>query len=198
MIEINLLPHESRKKPAFRLGLPKKYLRSAALLVAGAVIAAQILLQALILIRGLMLTGAQRRISGIRPKMLIVDALREDVRKYRSLEGLFLAAGQPRLRGAPVLNFIASSLPEGMWLSELSLSRDGGEIKGSCFSAQGSEMARIGEFLNALKQDAAAGAVFSKLELSSVQRKKLGPTEVVEFVINSNLKKQPEAGSKKK
>jgi Tfp pilus assembly protein PilN len=197
MIEINLLPEGLRKRQAFRFNLPKKYLQNAAFLVIGSLVCVHILIQTFIFIAGLMLANAEKRMASIQPQRRIADALEAQVQKYRSLEDLFGRESRTPLRSAPVLNFIARELPEGIWLSELSLFNGGAELKGSCFSADAREMSRIGEFLNALKQDARRQAVFSKLELSSVQRKKLGPTEIVEFIIRSGSKKQtPEAKKK--
>ena len=63
------------------------------------------------------------------------------------------------------------------------------EIKGKCFSASSSEMTQIGQFLNALKSNKYSSRAFSSLELGSVQRKKLGPTEIAEWIIRSKKPK---------
>ena len=65
-------------------------------------------------------------------------------------------------------------------------------------------MAQIGQFLNALKSNKDSVRAFGGLELGSVQRKKLGPTEIAEWTINSKkpkvdspVKKKPAGKSKK-
>lgn len=195
MIEINLLPQELRKRQINQFTLPKKYLNSALLLVIAVIAITHILIQGLIVSKGLMYASAEKRMRSIQPQKQIVEEMRSAVQKYKTLEDISSRLSRQRLAIAPVLNYTAHSIPQGVWLTQLSLTKEGWELRGSCVSAAGSEMAQIGKFLQALKQDAQMRSVFAKLELASVQRKKVGPTEVVEFIISS---KKQAAGSKKK
>lgn len=196
MIEINLLPQELRKRQALQFALPQKYLNNALLLVIALIALLHILLQALIIANNLMFTYAERRLANIQPQKRLVDEMKSEVQKYKTLEDLFLQLGTQRIRSAPVLNFISDNLPQGVWLTEFSLSKEGWEFRGACVSVTAGEMAQIGKLLNALKQDAHINKVFPELELAQVARKKLGATEVVEFIISS--KKQESASPKKK
>lgn len=195
MIEINLLPQELRKRRIVRFNLPKEYLSGALVIGIALIVILHILIQAVIIAKAVMLSSADRRMAGIQPQRQLVDEMKSEVQKYKSLEELFSRIGPQRIRAAAVLNLISDALPEGVWLTELSLSAEGGELAGACVSAGGGEIAQVGKLLNTLKQDAWIRGVFPELALSSVKRKKLGATDVAEFAMSA--KKQVKSPAKK-
>lgn len=188
MIEINLLPAELRKRESFKFSPPEGYLKNIALSAIAVFILANILIPLLIVTKGVMLKQLKRSFLSIQPQMKQIDEINLQVQKARALDGLFSRLVKARLTTAVKLNIISDCLPQGVWLSEFSLSKDILEIKGSCVSAEAQELAQIGKFLNALKADKQISASFIHLELASVQRKNLGATEVVDFIISSNPK----------
>ncbi len=197
MIEINLLPEELRKRfKPLRFNLPVKNIRNAALLVSAVFLLAHIFFPILIFINSFRLKLLKEAFVKIEPQREQIDEIRGQLQKLKSLDELFQRIGRQRLSLAVRLNIISDYLPQGVWLEELSLSKEIWKIKGSCISGLESEMSQIGKFLDALKSAAASGKDFANLELVSVQRRKLGPTELVDFVFGSKPKSQA-AGIKK-
>lgn len=185
MIEINLLPEGLRKKRAIQFTLPKEYLRSASIIAAALIVILHILIQAFIIAKSIMLASSDKRMAIIQPQRQLVDEMKSEVQKYKALQDLFSQAGAQRLRSAQVLNLISDAMPQGTWLTELSLFAEVSELSGACVSAEGLEIVQVGKLLNALKQEPELRRVFPELELASVKRRKVGPTEVVEFVMSA-------------
>lgn len=189
ILEINLLPEELRKKRrAFQFKAladnAKKFLRP---VIAGFILI-HLFIPLITFTKNLRLKQAKRTFTNIQPQKEEIDEVRNQLQKFKSLDELFRRLRSQRLAVAPRLNIISDYLPQGVWLSELSVSKNVWEIKGSCIFGIESEMAQIGEFLQALKSDARFAKDFAGLELVSVQRKKLGPTEIVDFIFGSKPK----------
>ncbi|TAN59981.1 hypothetical protein EPN16_06135 [bacterium] len=186
MIEINLLPEGSRGKRAVRLALPGDYLKKSIFVLIALIVVTHILIQIFITVNALRLASSVRRLAAIRPQKQLVDKMKSEVQSYKAMRDLFSRAGAQRMPVAPALNLISDVLPEGVWLTGLSLSARAGELSGACVSAEGGEITQVGKLLNALKQEPALKIVFPELELSSVKRRKLGQSEIVEFVMSAN------------
>jgi Tfp pilus assembly protein PilN len=186
MIEINLLPEGSRRKRAIRLALPKDYLKKTLFILITLIVITHILIQISITVNAVMLASSDKRLAAIRPQRQLVDEMKSEVQGYKAMRDLFSRSGAQRTPVAPALNLISDVLPEGVWLTGLSLSARAGELSGACVSAEGGEITQVGKLLNALKQEPALKIVFPELELSSVKRKKLGQSEIVEFVMSAD------------
>lgn len=204
MIEINLLPSESRHKQKTAFNLPREFLKNIIILGICVLILPSILIPALTFTKSLMLKRVNMTLESIAPQRKQIDGIREESARHKALEKLFSSLYASRLSVSPGLNSVSDSLPQGLWLDEFSLSGRVWEIKGKCFSVSSSEMAQIGQFLNTLKSDKDSARVFDGLELGSVRRKKLGPTEIAEWTINSKktkvdskVKKKPAEKTKK-
>ena len=195
MIEINLLPDESRRGQKTAFNLPRGFLKKIAALCISVVILPNILIPALILAKGLRLKQVGRALDNIGLQRKQIDRIREESAKHKALEKLFSGMYSSRISIAPKLNAVSAGLPRGVWLDEFIFSEENWEIKGKCFSVSSSEMAQIGQFLNTLKSDKDSARTFGSLELGLAQRKKLGPTEIAEWTINS---KKPRVDSKVK
>lgn len=189
MIEINLLPDELRRGQKAAFNLPREFLKKIVLLCVFIVFLPNLCVPALVVTRALILKQVDRALDAIAPQRKQIDRIREEDAKFKALEKLFSSLRSSRLSAAPKLNAVSDSLAQGLWLDELSFSGRAWEIKGRCFSASSSEMAQIGQFLNVLKSDKDPARAFGGLELGSVQRKKLGPTEIVEWIINTKKQK---------
>lgn len=188
-LEINLLPEELRKKRrAFQFKVSadnlRKILRQA---IAGFVLI-HLLIPLITFTKNLKLKQVKRAFVNIQPQKEEIDEIRNQLQKFKSLDELSQRMRRQRLAVAPRLNIISDYLPQGVWLSELSVSKNVWEIKGSCIFGIESEMAQIGKFLDAIKADARSSKDFASLELISVQRRKLGPTEIADFILGSKPK----------
>jgi Tfp pilus assembly protein PilN len=186
MIEINLLPEGSRGKRAIRFALPEDYLKKSLFVLIALVVITHILIQIFITVNTAMLASSDKRLAAIGAQKQLVDKMKSEVQNYKAMRDLFSRAGAARARVAAALNLISDVLPEGVWLTGLSLSAQAGELSGACVSAEGGEIAQVGKLLNALKQEPELRILFPELELSSVKRRKLGPSEIVEFVMSAN------------
>lgn len=195
MIEINLLPEGSRGKRAIRLAIPGDYIKRSLFILIALIVITHILIQIFITVNAVMLASSDKRLAAIGAQKKLVDEMKSEVQKYKAFQDLFSRAGAQRARAAAALNLISDVLPEGVWLTGLSLSAQAGELSGACVSAEGGEITQVGKLLNALKQEPELKAVFPELELSSVKRRKLGPSEIVEFVMSANKQAK---GPKKK
>ncbi|MDO8748166.1 MAG: hypothetical protein Q7J72_03495 [Candidatus Omnitrophota bacterium] len=189
MIEINLLPKELRRGQKTAFNLPQGFLKKIVALGISVVILPNILIPALVLAKSLRLKQASKALDNIAPQRKQIDRIREESAKHKALEKLFSGMYSSRLSIAPKLNAVSDGLPQGVWLDEVLFSGENWEIKGKCFSVSSSEMTQIGQFLNVLKSNKDSARAFSSLELGSVQRKKLGPTEIAEWNINSKKPK---------
>lgn len=195
MIEINLLPEGSRGKRAIRFALPGDYLKKSLFIVIALIVITHILIQIFITVNAVMLASSDKRMAAIGAQKQLVDEMKSEVQKYKALQDLFSRAGAQRARAVAALNLISDALPEGVWLTGLSLSAQAGELSGACVSAEGGEITQVGKLLNALKQEPELKTAFPELELSSVKRRKLGLSEIVEFVMSAN--KQAKSPKKK-
>lgn len=197
MIEINLLPEELRKKESFKFNIPKEGLKNSfTVLLPAGIVFIHIFIQGIIITKGLMLKQAEGAFRAVGPQKKQLDEMEFQIQKIKALDEFFLRSASQRLITAQKLNIISDVLPPELWLTELSVSKDIWEIKGGSVSAAAQDMANIRKFLNALKTNKQISGSLSSLELVSVQRNKLGPTEVVDFTISS--KSQTKAGQEKK
>lgn len=196
MIEINLLPEHLRKKQlplfTFNLGGSKKIIGIALCIV----VLVHLFLQVIILFQGLMLGPAEKAFAAMEPQRLQVDELKAKMEQTKVLEELLARFNAQRFSLSPKLNAISDSVTEGLWLYELVLSRDACELKGSCVSLGAQELAQIGKFLNNLRALPELSKAFPRLELVSVQRRKVGAVEVVDFIISSKSQAKPGSGKK--
>lgn len=188
-LEINLLPEELRKKRrAFQFKLSADNLRKILRPVIAGFVFIHLFIPFITFTENLRLKQARKAFVNIQPQKEKLDEIRNQVQKFGSLDELFQRMRVQRSNVAPRLNIISDYLPQGLWLFELSISKNAWEIKGSCIFGIESEMAQIGKFLEALKSDARFAKDFASLELISVQRRKLGPTELVDFILGSKPK----------
>lgn len=185
MIEINLIPEELRKKQPVKFILPSVTPRTFFLLALSIFILPHIFIQLLIVANGAMLKHTEKAFAAMSLERQQVDSLSQQLERAKAFAAAVSHVNKQRFVAAPKLNSISNVLAQGVWLSEISFSPEGCEIKGSCYSATSQELAQIGSFLNALKSDAYMSKSFARLNLVSVQRRKLGATEVVDFTITS-------------
>ncbi|OGX24214.1 MAG: hypothetical protein A3J51_01445 [Omnitrophica WOR_2 bacterium RIFCSPHIGHO2_02_FULL_45_21] len=198
ILEINLLPEELRKKRrAFRPKLSVDSLRK----ILGPAIAGFVFIHLLIPVvtfsQKLSLGRAKKAFLDIQPQKEKLDEIRNQLKGFGNLDELFKRMRGQRSGIAPQLNIISDYLPQGIWLSGLSVSKSAWEIKGSCIFGTEGEMAQIGKFLQALKSDARLDKDFASLELVSVERRKLGTTELADFILGSKTKGKTSGGGKK-
>ncbi len=194
MIEINLLPAESRHKDKKGWTLPAFGSKKIIIAASSALILPNILIPLLVQFNGLMLKRYEDIYSRMLPQVRQVDEVRNEIQGIKGLEAIASGLSGQRIILARKLNIISDCLPQGVWLSGISFSDKAFEIKGRCVSSGAQEMASVKKFLSALKTDAQFTKGLGQLELKSAQRRNIGPTEVIDFIIRSSAQaKQPAA-----
>ncbi len=88
-----------------------------------------------------------------------------------------------------LLSGLNAAVPKGLWLERFSYSAEGLVVQGSVVSLTQNEMTSIGKFLQDIKANKIFSALFSKIELNSVQRRTIKTNDVVDFVVIGELKK---------
>lgn len=201
-LEINLLPKELRKKRrAFRPKLSVDSLRKILGLAIAGLVFIHLFIPLVTFSKKFSLGRAKKAFLNIQPQKEELDEIKNQLKDFGNLDELFKQMKGRRPNAAQQLNIISDYLPQGVWLSGLSVSKNIWEIKGICIFGIESEMAQIGKFLQALKSDARIAKDFASLELVSVERRKLGSTELADFILGSKHKGQtpkPAAGKGKK
>jgi Tfp pilus assembly protein PilN len=89
---------------------------------------------------------------------------------------------------SPKLNAISDALPRGLWLRKMLLDKTSMTIEGSAVSKNHDEISNVGNFVSALKKNAAFMKDFSSLEVNSIQRGNRNSIEVADFTIMAKLK----------
>jgi hypothetical protein len=174
-----------RKREPFRLKLPAGSIKNALVALGGILLIVHIGILVMFIAGGLMLKSYNNAWANVQPEKRQLDEFKDILNLTKQYEELFSRLVKERLSIAPKLNCISDVLTPGVWLSELSISGGIFQLKGSCVSASAQEMARIGGYLNGLRQNNELAKDFARLELISVQRRKIGPQEVVDFYISS-------------
>lgn len=196
MIEINLLPASWRKKQLPQFKFPQGNLKKFLAILIAVWMLVHFLLQVFIIINAVRLRQQEKAFAGILPQKQQVDEIKAHVDKAKAFEDLFSRVSVRRFVAAAKLDYLSDVLPEGVWFQELSFSQEMGEIKGSCISLNAQELTQVGKFLNALRADKQMRKDFPRIELVSVQRRKLGATEIVDFVISLRSQVKAQSGQK--
>jgi len=194
MIEINLLPQELRKEKK-RINikipeLPRTNLFKAAVGILCALILIHMFLAGIFVIKKIRLSILTRRWEKIGPTKEQIDTLKKDMNfmenKLRTVEQL---TTKTKIIWSEKFNEISNLIPNGVWLRKIFVSGQNLEIEGSAVSKKGEEMILVGKFTNNLKKEDRFYSDFADIEVKSIQRRKIGLVEVVDFVIFASLKK---------
>ncbi|MDD5019838.1 MAG: PilN domain-containing protein [Candidatus Omnitrophica bacterium] len=88
-----------------------------------------------------------------------------------------------------LLSGLSAAVPKGLWMERFSLSGSTLMIQGTVISLTQNEMTIIGKFLQNLKNNKTFAEAFSRIELGSVQRRSIKTYDVVDYILNGELKK---------
>jgi Tfp pilus assembly protein PilN len=186
MISINLLPESYRQPTVSPL---QEFHRSPLALF---------VIVILVGFAGLLFTGVQMRqgaLAGVNGKLqqlaapkTAVDELNVLVRELRDQRTVFERLSHARSQWAHHLNVLSDVVPEGVWLTDLSLDPDRGlVIQGSALAQGGQEMLRITRLVEGLKGDKEFGQVLQNVQIESIKRMKEEQIDVVEFTLTTKL-----------
>lgn len=179
MIEINLLPEEFRRREIkFKLEIPKNLI----LKVLGGIVSIHLILGIITFIRKLQLDNLNKRFPKIEAEKRTYDSLKKEMEILEKNISFFNQLETKKILWSKKLNFISDHIPKGVWLRELSLSKDKFKIEGSCVSRRFDEIEKIRNFLNKLREE------FRDLESGAFTRRSIRGQDVVDFVFSGELK----------
>lgn len=187
MIEINLLPDELklRTKKETKALDARKILYFIPLVFAVLLIA-HIYLAGILIFRNYQLNTLSHKWREFEPQR---KSMEEFQKGTSQLSGNIQQLAAKQVNWSDKLSRLILYLPSGVWFNELSFSAGKDFIlKGSVVSLQKEEIVLINKFMASLRTDADFFKDFSKLELSSVQRRKIGGYDIIDFVLTGGLK----------
>ncbi|MDO8581113.1 MAG: PilN domain-containing protein [Candidatus Omnitrophota bacterium] len=194
MIEINLIPPALRKKKGKGLFPTDFHIPLEIIIGAGGglivlLLLAHIFLSSINLVKVNKYNGLKKEMDILKPAKqevdLILTQLREAQGQLQAIQGV---TGDKQLLWAQKLNLISEHLPRGVWLKNVVLDGKALLIAGSAISKEKKEMTGVHALASALKSDPEFMKGMEELELSSLDRKKIQTTEVVDFLITVRVK----------
>lgn len=219
MIEINLLPDELKKKKAKKgmkfdladMALPKISYMPILIGIVGLLVAVYLGLVTISAIKNHTLNKLDKEWKVLLPKKKELDELRAQIKELERKNAIMEELFSSRFIWADKINQLSDTLPEGLWLENLSLTKSRSstsagqkrsgkgsqqrmsgtlELKGSAALPEGDEMIAIGKFIKNLKEEQGFIKDFDNIELSSVQTKKVGRIEILDFLIKCYFKEE--------
>lgn len=193
MIEINLLPLELRKKTKkvdFKVQIFSKVtLLQVFAVTMGSLFIIHLLLTAVLTLKAMSRARLDRQWQEIKPQKEQIDILKKDMQMMEDkLKTIQQLTTKSKIIWSEKLNIVSDVMPNGVWLRRIFLSGNNLEIEGSAASKRGEEMILVSRFVNNLKKDNRFYLDCQDIAVGSIQRRKIGHIELVDFVINVSLK----------
>lgn len=200
MIEINLVPEQLRKKKKVQPVAKKVRAEGGAsrkkfawLIVLGVfvLLSAHIGLQVFITRKFVQHRDQSQKWEEVEPKKAKADETLQDLKKMRErMNSMEQLSGGVKILWAQKLNEISDGLPRGVWLSRIVLDEEGMTIFGSAVSKNKEEMISVHHFASQLKGNKIVLEHFSDVELGLIKSRKVNITQVADFTIIADLKKE--------
>lgn len=195
MIEINLLPEEMRKVKLIR---EMRFLNKKSLIIGlGCLVLFHIFLCTLAASSERRMVRLEQNWQDMGSQRKIIMALKQELseinKKIPLIEGLI----SNRILWSEKLNLISNLLVGGVWLTNLSLVEKQVStaetsqlliIKGSAASRTQEEPALIGKFMQNLKEETVFARDFEEIELGPIKKRRIGKTEVMDFILICRFK----------
>lgn len=187
MLTINLLPESARNPPASFL---TQFHRTPFMwLVISILVMVPLGLWAFLSFHRQQLARLEEAIQVLEPKKRAVDELQRSLQQRRVEETAFrdLEAGQSQW--AKRLNVLSDLVPDGVWLTELVFDPLSTlVIRGAVMGESGSEMARVGRFVQELNTADALTSLIKDIQIESLMRVQDGDLEIVQFTLSCTLR----------
>ncbi len=194
MIEINLVPPQLRKKrkregPLKGVNIPAEMIIG---LVGGVVVlllAVNLLVQVIIFVKLFQyksLKGEWDQVAASKTNLdIITTQLRDLQSKAKSVE---VMTGGEGIHWAGKMSYISESLPRGVWLRKIVVSKQRLGIEGSAISKGKDEITNVHTFASNLKNQPTFMDRLDDLEVGSIQRRTVKTVEIVDFSITTKIK----------
>lgn len=218
MILINLLPPELKRRESSKLVLPEIPIKKTLIYLGAGFLIIQAILSVVTLGVVMRAGGMKREIATLSETLQeIKKAKSQTISSQNKLRDIRSLTAK-NFYWASVLNALTESATKGVWLRSLvltegladrpkrtpSTAKAGGAVKkadspavsppkimkleGSVY-APGQETAYIGKFVKALKDNEALKNLFSEIELSNINQRKINEYDVFDFVLFCKFKR---------
>ncbi|MFA4992155.1 MAG: PilN domain-containing protein [Candidatus Omnitrophota bacterium] len=187
MIEINLLPEELQKKKRFSFNLnlePSKLMVYGGGGIAGLLVLLVLLLFLGSFIRGIQISGLDKKEKAFAPKMAEIELVNKEITDVKTKMGALNGVTVRKFLWAEKLNQLSDLVPPGAWFTRVRTDPENRFIiEGSVVSRGEEEMASVGKFMKNLKDDQKFFRDFTNIKLESVQRKNKDGVDMLDFKI---------------
>ncbi|MBI3252077.1 MAG: PilN domain-containing protein [Candidatus Omnitrophica bacterium] len=187
MIEINLLPEELREKEPSRIVLPDIPIKKTAVAAIGIFAAIQILLFVFAFYQRLELFATRREIQSLTLANKTIAAEKSETAAVQAKLKQIQVLTTRKFYWASLLNAVSDSMTRGVWLRNLGVEPAAQnsrilKMEGSVVGA-GQETAYVGKFIKELKAHPLLGELFSEIQLSTMNQKKIKEFDVYDFTL---------------
>ncbi|MBI3320440.1 MAG: PilN domain-containing protein, partial [Candidatus Omnitrophica bacterium] len=165
MITINLLPEESRAPVTVSL---QQFSHSPlAMMLAGGLAGVTLLFVGARAVQHARLTRVTAQIQQCLPHKTTVEQLRDAVAALRARHAIYERLDHGRSQWARLLNVLSDVMPDGVWLTELSLDAPQAvlTLEGSAIGEGEEKVNRIGRLVQALKVDPVFSAAARDIQI---------------------------------
>jgi Tfp pilus assembly protein PilN len=182
MLKINLMPDSARKASLSHL---EQLHRTPLMWIGvGLMFAWALSLLIPILLRHGQLQQLNAKVSALEPKRLEVDQIQRTLQELRTQEAGFKSLKQEQSHWSKRLNTLSDVTPDGIWFTELTLDKTKGLIiNGSAISQGGSEMIKVGQLVQDLKNNADFSKAVKDIQIESIKRIQERDIEIVQFTL---------------
>lgn len=217
MILINLLPPELKRKERSKLLLPEIPVKKTLLWTTAGLVGIQTLLSVLALGISLRAIGMKHEIVSLTKDTLETRKMKSETLAAQNRLKDIRQLTTKKFYWATILNALTQSVTKGVWLRSLSVEETFAQapkkaaapdrkttparkqnapaqkvtslrLAGSVYAA-GQETAYVGKFVKALKDNEALKELFSAIELSDTNQRKIGEYDVFDFVLLCKFRK---------
>lgn len=190
MITINLLPQIRRKSGASSLD----HVRRSPLALWG-VIGVLAITGCLVLLKAFrqqQLTRLTGRLQQLEAKKQDINNLKTALQQFRDQQAIYQGLAKGRSRWARRLNALSDLMPDGVWLTDLTLDPANGLVIQGAAVEQGEEvMAQIGRLVQALKDDPDFSQAVRDVQIESIKSTKEGDLDVTQFALICAMVQEP-------
>ncbi|QAT17236.1 hypothetical protein BU251_05590 [Candidatus Velamenicoccus archaeovorus] len=185
MITINLLPRQLRKTENKAVVPYKVYL----LLGVTGLVLLHLLLFGVAAMKKIQVIALHGSINKIAVSAKEAAKTKSEIKELETRTNTLKGVLSRRVSFTELLSGLSDAVPRGLWIDRFSLSGHSLIIQGTVISLTQNEMTIIGRFLQNLKSNKTFSTAFPRLELGSVQRRSIKTYDVVDYVLNGEMKK---------
>ena len=192
MIEINLLPEELRKKEERVNLLAELPIKRGAIIFIIVFFALQGLLTVGAFYQTAHFKWMKAEISRLKETNKMITAQKSETTLFKKRIGNAETVIQRPFLWSSLVNVLSDSVTKGVWLKNFSINSDAKishlKLEGSVVG-KGEETALAGKFIKELKANPFFNELFSEIELSTINQKRIKDFDVYDFVILCTFKK---------